>query len=102
MLSIFIYLFIGFIFSLIIGEIDLVSVILWPIIAFITALIVTFSLLTLTFESYTPQSIFDKTCSICGKKLDQESDITSRDCGGDCLQCMADAGDPECIESLKD
>lgn len=49
-------------------------------------------------------------CHICGKLMwDAESgmnlqqvaaaglaDLTSLNCGGDCAQCMADAGDPDC------
>ena len=33
------------------------------------------------------------TCRACGRAMD------SRDnCGGDCVYCMAEAGDPECIK----
>lgn len=44
----------------------------------------------------------DKTlverCSICGCQLDAPADPTSRDCGGDCLSCMAlVAEDPACM-----
>lgn len=35
-------------------------------------------------------------CRICGRPLDNPSDPLSGDCGGDCLQCMADAGDLDC------
>lgn len=37
-----------------------------------------------------------KKCFICNRVLDNPEDPFSEDCGGDCLQCMADAGDPEC------
>ena len=41
------------------------------------------------------------TCNICGRDLDDPDDETSRDCGGDCLRCMAlFAGDPDCALSL--
>lgn len=39
-------------------------------------------------------------CKICGRCLDNEHDPLSRDCGGDCLKCMADAGDPDCLDQL--
>jgi hypothetical protein len=34
-------------------------------------------------------------CKICGRELDNPSDLLSVDCDGDCLQCMADSGDPD-------
>jgi hypothetical protein len=37
-----------------------------------------------------------KQCKICGRELDNLADPVSADCGGDCLQCMADCGDPDC------
>lgn len=40
------------------------------------------------------------TCNICGRPLDNPDDPTTRDCGGDCLRCMADTGDPDCIRQL--
>ncbi|MES2298851.1 MAG: hypothetical protein V4582_17535 [Pseudomonadota bacterium] len=36
-----------------------------------------------------------KQCKICGRELDNPADPFSRDCDGDCLQCMADCGDPD-------
>ena len=43
---------------------------------------------------------FKLYCAICRKRLNNPSDpILSRDCGGDCLRCMAEAGDPECMEA---
>jgi hypothetical protein len=40
-------------------------------------------------------------CSICGRELNvPEGDVTSRDCGGDCLMCMAEAGDLDCFTAL--
>jgi hypothetical protein len=40
-----------------------------------------------------------KLCNICGRRM-YESNVPSRDCGGDCLQCMAESGDPDCIDSM--
>lgn len=42
-----------------------------------------------------------KYCGICDRLMDQITDLASVDCGGHCLQCMADAGDPGCIKFLK-
>lgn len=41
-----------------------------------------------------------KKCKTCKCKLDDPDDPTSRDCGGDCLKCMAEAGDPDCVEAM--
>ncbi len=41
-------------------------------------------------------------CNFCGRKLDDPDDETTRDCGGDCLQCMAViAEDEDCIAALE-
>jgi hypothetical protein len=40
-------------------------------------------------------------CNICGKPLDVPGDESTRDCGGDCLRCMAEIGeDPDCIRGM--
>lgn len=40
-------------------------------------------------------------CNICKKYLDQEEHPETRDCGGDCLECMARYGDdPDCIKAM--
>lgn len=39
-------------------------------------------------------------CSICGRPLDVPVDPLSTDCGGDCLACMADAGDPDAVAAV--
>lgn len=39
-------------------------------------------------------------CRICRRQLDNPDDPLSRDCGGDCLLCMAEAGDPECKDAV--
>lgn len=40
-------------------------------------------------------------CNICGVKLNQPDKRETEDCGGDCLKCMAQAGDPDCIRAMK-
>ncbi len=42
-----------------------------------------------------------KFCHICDRQLDLPNDPTTLDCGGDCLQCMADVGDPDCELLMK-
>lgn len=37
-------------------------------------------------------------CVTCNRQLDNPEDPLSMDCGDHCVKCMADAGDPECIE----
>jgi hypothetical protein len=37
---------------------------------------------------------------ICEPELAIESHRRGIDCGADCLQCMAEAGEPECIEKI--
>jgi hypothetical protein len=39
-------------------------------------------------------------CQTCSRELDNDNDPVSKDCGGDCRLCMADAGDPDCLEDL--
>jgi hypothetical protein len=41
-------------------------------------------------------------CGICGQELDVPGNIGTADCGGDCLRCMAEAGDPHCIQTMRD
>ncbi len=41
-------------------------------------------------------------CKICGRELDHPNDPTTKDCGGDCLKCMAEIGeDPDCIAVME-
>jgi len=40
-------------------------------------------------------------CRICGQELNVSAKPETLDCGGDCLKCMADSGDPECVEMLR-
>lgn len=42
-----------------------------------------------------------KECLTCHRILDDPDDETTRNCGGECLRCMAAAGDPDCIKSLR-
>jgi thioester reductase-like protein len=37
---------------------------------------------------------------ICERELNIETHRRGMDCGPDCLQCLADAGEPECIEEI--
>ena len=41
-----------------------------------------------------------KNCVRCGKVLDNPEDPSSRDCGGDCVECMAEVGDPGCQQTM--
>jgi hypothetical protein len=45
-----------------------------------------------------------KYCHICHKRLDDSADpVRTRDCGGDCLLCMAKYGlDPDCIDAMRE
>lgn len=45
---------------------------------------------------------FVRYCNICKRALDNPADPTTKDCGGDCLRCMAEIGDdPECQAELR-
>lgn len=39
-------------------------------------------------------------CNICKRTLDDPDDATTESCGGDCLRCMAESGDPDCAVLL--
>lgn len=39
-------------------------------------------------------------CHICKRELNNLADPLSTDCGGDCLQCMAEVGDPDCVAAM--
>lgn len=41
-----------------------------------------------------------KHCGVCKQELDVPLAPETLDCGGDCLRCMADAGDPDCVASM--
>ena len=41
-------------------------------------------------------------CKICKRELDNPDDPTTKDCGGDCLKCMAEIGeDPDCVTAME-
>jgi len=40
-------------------------------------------------------------CGICGRELNQTMVPETMDRGGDCIRCMADFGDRECVALLK-
>lgn len=40
-------------------------------------------------------------CLICKRVLDNPEDPLSVDCGGDCLQCMADCDDPDAVAAVE-
>ena len=39
-------------------------------------------------------------CLICKRTLDDPNDRTTKNCGGDCLRCMAECGDEDCQHEL--
>lgn len=41
-----------------------------------------------------------KKCNICGVETQDTESSPTLDCGGDCLSCMAEAGDLDCIETM--
>ena len=47
-----------------------------------------------------PVVVAGMKCNICGCQLDQKDDRITLNCGGTCLRCMAQAGDPDCIKLM--
>ncbi len=41
-----------------------------------------------------------RCCSICETPLDLPGRLWTRDCGGDCLACMAEVGDPDAVAAM--
>lgn len=39
-------------------------------------------------------------CHICQRTLNVPEEPDTLDCGGDCLSCMATAGDPDCADAM--
>ncbi len=39
-------------------------------------------------------------CGICKVRMDNPYHPETADCGGDCVKCMAEAGDPGCITTM--
>ena len=46
------------------------------------------------------ENVMPKQCDICKRILTSTGNGYSRDCGGTCLQCMAKAGDVECLRQV--
>jgi hypothetical protein len=40
-------------------------------------------------------------CGICGETLNVPDSPETMNCGGDCLKCLAEFDDPECVETLR-
>jgi len=40
-------------------------------------------------------------CQTCGREMNNEPDSLNLNCGGDCMKCMADCGDPDCIVEVE-
>jgi hypothetical protein len=41
-------------------------------------------------------------CHICKRELDQPGKPDTKDCGGDCLRCMAHCGDTDCEAVMRE
>lgn len=41
-------------------------------------------------------------CKTCKRLLDEPGAPASKDCGGDCLACMASFGDTDCIDAMRE
>jgi len=41
-----------------------------------------------------------ETTERCGVCRREPGDLSTRNCGGDCLRCMAECGDPDCMASM--
>lgn len=39
-------------------------------------------------------------CLICKREMDDPADRTTKNCGGDCLRCMAECGDEDAQAEL--
>lgn len=39
-------------------------------------------------------------CNTCTRTLNEPGVPESEDCGGDCLKCMADSFDPDCMRRM--
>lgn len=42
----------------------------------------------------------DDRCNVCKRKLNQVNDSSTKNCGGDCLKCKAEAGDPDAMREM--
>ena len=52
------------------------------------------------FRNYGRPTFPNTRCTLCGAPLDVPGRPWSRNCGGDCLACMAEAGDAECKTAI--
>lgn len=43
----------------------------------------------------------DSICNICNCVMTDNANSLHLNCGGDCRLCMAESGDPDCIEAVK-
>lgn len=41
------------------------------------------------------------SCLTCGRDLDQADKPDTKDCGGDCLRCMAECDDPDARAAMR-
>ncbi|WP_199030768.1 hypothetical protein [Ralstonia sp. ASV6] len=41
-------------------------------------------------------------CQICKRAMDQPGARDTVNCGGDCLRCVAEAGDPDCLKVMRE
>lgn len=44
----------------------------------------------------------DSKCNVCSVPLGTDHHQANFDCGGTCMKCMAEAGDPDCVRSLEE
>lgn len=43
-----------------------------------------------------------KHCCTCKVELDQPNRPDTDDCGGDCVRCMAECYDPDCMATMRE
>lgn len=44
----------------------------------------------------------EQRCHICGTVMDQPGKPETRNCGGDCLRCLAECYDPDCMAVMRE
>lgn len=57
--------------------------------------------MTHAWYAYDPEGGMQGLCSICKVSLNFPGRPETDNCGGDCLQCMAEAGDPDAISRIQ-
>lgn len=45
--------------------------------------------------------VLSALCAQCGQPMNVPGDLATTNCGGDCVRCMAEAGDPECLQAMQ-